>query len=547
VGRVVRFVKKFYLPCPPSSATLHITADNGYQVSVNGNFVGSAQVAPVPGWETSNLKKASLNTDGWNTVENYPVNPTFFNIGANTLEVLAGNEYFNTDDGDPSAGTASNNPGGVIFELAIEYEDCGSCCMQIEMPDDLAGAPGAKVEISGYGTFTNGQTAIMPSGKTVKWRLWVNNKCSQWYDKDVDCQPLVIDSGKYCPMEIQMSPDLAGAPGAKVEISGVGTYKDDDTVILPVCVTVKWRLWVNNKCSQWYDKHVSCDPLVVDPDKYCLMLIDLPDDLASQPGAKVEISGVGTYNDGAKVALPVCVTIQWRLWTNNKCGPWGYKHVDCTPLTAENICITSYCPMEVKIPADLASQPGAKVEISGVGTFTNGAKVILPVSLSIQWRLWVNNKCSEWYDKHVDCSALVVDPAKYCLMDIQMPDELAGAPGAKVEISGVGTYGNDAIVALPVCVTVQWRLWVNNKCSQWYDKHVDCSALAVDSKKYCLMDIQIPADTKAEISGVGTYSNGAIVVLPVCVTVQWRLWVNNKCGQWYDKHVDCNPLVGGAE
>jgi hypothetical protein len=278
---------------------------------------------------------------------------------------------------------------------------------------------------------------------------------------------------------------------------------------------------------------------VVDQAKYCLMEIKMPADLAGAPGAKVEISGVGTYSNGAKVALPVSVTIQWRLWVNNKCSQWYDKNVDCNPLVVDQ---AKYCLMDIQMPADLAGAPGAKVEISGVGTYNNSATVVLPVSVTIQWRLWVNNKCSQWYPKTVDCNSLVVDQAKYCLMEIQMPADLAVAPGAKVEISGVGTYSNGATVVLPVCVTIQWRLWVNNKCSQWYTQHVDCKPLAVDTGKYCNMLIDITAG-KAEISGVGTYSSGATVVLPVSVTIQWRLWTGNQAGPWQPKKVDCTSLL----
>jgi hypothetical protein len=43
--------------------------------------------------------------------------------GENLVEVVAANEYADTDDGYPWTGTASNNPGGVIWEITIEYTD----------------------------------------------------------------------------------------------------------------------------------------------------------------------------------------------------------------------------------------------------------------------------------------------------------------------------------------------------------------------------------------------------------------------------------------
>jgi Mor family transcriptional regulator len=262
VGRVVRFVKKFDLPCPPSSAILHITADNGYQVWVNGNPVGSAQVAPVPGWATSNLKEASLNSQGWQTVESYTVNPAFFNVGANTLEVLAGNEYFDTDDsGNPSSGTASNNPGGVIFELDIEHEDCNSCCMQIKMPEDLAAA-GAKVNIR-YDNpdkdFGDGDSVYLPKGNSIQWQLKVGGFASAWKTKSVDCSALVVTDADYCLMTIQIPTD------AKVDIrydSPDKQYVNGDSVYLPKGNSIQWKIYIGGSWSGWQTKNVDCSDLV---------------------------------------------------------------------------------------------------------------------------------------------------------------------------------------------------------------------------------------------------------------------------------------------
>jgi Mor family transcriptional regulator len=424
VGRVVRFVKKFDLPCPPSSAILHITADNGYQVWVNGNPVGSAQVAPVPGWATSNLKEASLNSQGWQTVESYTVNPAFFNVGANALEVLAGNEYFDTDDGDPSSGTASNNPAGVIFKLDIEHEDCNSCCMQIKMPDGLAAA-GAKVNIrydnpdKDYG---NGDSVCLPKGKDIQWQLKVGGFTSTWKTKPVDCSPLVVTDADYCLMTINIPAGLAAA-GAKVNIRYDNPDKDygnGESVYLPKGIDIQWQLKVGGFTSTWKTKPVDCSPLVVTDDDYCLMTIDIPDDLAAA-GAKVNIrydNPDKDYADGDMVYLPKGIDIQWQLKVGGFTSAWKTKSVDCSPLVVTD---ADYCLMTIDIPDDQAAA-GAKINIrydNPDKDYGDGDSVYLPKGIDIQWQLKVSGFASAWKTKHVDCTPLTMASAGSCACEVK--------------------------------------------------------------------------------------------------------------------------------
>jgi len=131
-GRVVLFETTFDIPGNPTSATLHIAADNGWEAWVNsGTHYRSATVSGT-GWENSRLYQADLNTSGWQNT-GQPVIPAAELVnGTNTLYVLAGNEYFyNTPAGEGSGGTppaynadpyTQKNPGAVIFHLEIEYE-----------------------------------------------------------------------------------------------------------------------------------------------------------------------------------------------------------------------------------------------------------------------------------------------------------------------------------------------------------------------------------------------------------------------------------------
>ena len=131
-GRVVLFETTFNIPGNPLSATLRIAADNGYEAWVNtGTHYRSATAAA--GWETSNLHEAWLSTSGWQSYGTFVISGSELVNGSNTLYVLAGNEYFWSDDGDspipPTVGTWGTggyhqyNPGAAIFQLDVEYEE----------------------------------------------------------------------------------------------------------------------------------------------------------------------------------------------------------------------------------------------------------------------------------------------------------------------------------------------------------------------------------------------------------------------------------------
>jgi hypothetical protein len=123
-GDVVTFERSFYIPGNPTSGTLHITCDNGYEVYLNGNPipVGSAQLSP--GWGPGHLTLAYVDTNDWQSVESYP-GLTLLQ-GNNLLEIKTANEYMGPDDGQQNDGTVGSNPAGLIYELVYEYTDgCG--------------------------------------------------------------------------------------------------------------------------------------------------------------------------------------------------------------------------------------------------------------------------------------------------------------------------------------------------------------------------------------------------------------------------------------
>jgi conserved repeat domain len=152
-GRVVVFEQHFTLDGTPQAGTLHITADNCWEVFINGVFLARSSAAKVAGWELTNLHEAYVATTGWQTVGHIAVPDTMLVNGENTITILAANEYFWSDDGNsPSPAFRLSpyyqyNPGGLIFKLDVGYEE-------------FVADPGIQVEKEGLPVSTTENTTI---------------------------------------------------------------------------------------------------------------------------------------------------------------------------------------------------------------------------------------------------------------------------------------------------------------------------------------------------------------------------------------------------
>ncbi len=130
-GRVVIFQKTFNIAGIPQNSLLHITADNGYEVWVNGVYLARSASAKVAGWELTNLFEASLGSTGWQTVGHLNIPAVMLNTGSNTIKILAGNEqydYISPYEFNNSTQPVYRlspyqqlNPGAAIFKLDVIY------------------------------------------------------------------------------------------------------------------------------------------------------------------------------------------------------------------------------------------------------------------------------------------------------------------------------------------------------------------------------------------------------------------------------------------
>lgn len=125
VGDVVEFEEVFNVPGAVTSADLYITADNGYEFHIDEESGRPGHVED--GFECSDLSEDEVSGEAgtWDEVESYDITDAV-SEGENTLTILGVNEQQSVED-DGGDGTVESNPGGLIFEVQIEYEDCVEC------------------------------------------------------------------------------------------------------------------------------------------------------------------------------------------------------------------------------------------------------------------------------------------------------------------------------------------------------------------------------------------------------------------------------------
>jgi len=135
-GRVVVFEKKFFIDGTASSGTLDITADNCWEVWINGILLKRSDTAKVADWELTDLSEPYVGSSGWQHVSHITVDASMLHNGDNTIKILAGNEYYsNTAPGEfnnsdqpafRSDPYRQMNPGALIFRMSIPYVETPS-------------------------------------------------------------------------------------------------------------------------------------------------------------------------------------------------------------------------------------------------------------------------------------------------------------------------------------------------------------------------------------------------------------------------------------
>jgi uncharacterized repeat protein (TIGR01451 family) len=163
-GRVVVFEKEFTITGTPLDSNIRITADNCWEVFINGISMGKSATAKVASWWSTNLRETSVATTGWQSVGNVNIPAASLNNGLNTLTIYAANEYFFSDDGNnPSPALRVSpyyqyNPGAMIFSMTVNY-------------DEFVAAPSVTVEK----TATIGGDLVDEAGDEISYEVVVTN------------------------------------------------------------------------------------------------------------------------------------------------------------------------------------------------------------------------------------------------------------------------------------------------------------------------------------------------------------------------------------
>jgi hypothetical protein len=100
----VTFTKTFTLPNTINIATLNIAGDDFYEVYVNENNVAS-----------------EFNEGNFLTIKNFNITKAL-QAGSNIIKIKTINAKYFYD----GLGTSQNNPGGVIFKVDIDAQDCNT-------------------------------------------------------------------------------------------------------------------------------------------------------------------------------------------------------------------------------------------------------------------------------------------------------------------------------------------------------------------------------------------------------------------------------------
>jgi hypothetical protein len=287
--------------------------------------------------------------------------------------------------------------------------------------------------------------------------------------------------------------------------------------------------------------------------------VKLPQELIDA-GATVSIRyAVSGLGDGDTFDAVPGKNFQWKLEVNGFESGYKTTSVACDGIL--EVTTADYCEMEIQVPDVCPQCPEAEacanpedcqvpievaIRYSKFGWLGNGAKVILPKGINIQWKLRVNGFQSGYQSKPVDCTALVVPEGDLCCMHIEMPQDLQEAGGqVAIRYSEFGWLDHCKCVCLPKGINIQWKLKVNGFESGYKSKPVDCTPIVVEDADWCLMKIQIPDGAQVAIrySSFGWMGDGTEVYLPQGINIQWKIYIDGAWSGYNTKKIDCSPLV----
>ncbi|MBZ0278013.1 MAG: hypothetical protein K8I60_17835, partial [Anaerolineae bacterium] len=267
--------------------------------------------------------------------------------------------------------------------------------------DTLLGDP-HKVEVSGVGYYTSGDTFHVPPGANLSYRLRRNGIAGPWQQISFAAGETdwSLDFAMVSVSLFDASDNLLGDPH-KVEVSGVGYYTSGDVFNVPPGANLSFRLRRNGIAGPWQQVSFAAGATSWSLD-FATVSVTLyndededgigPADLLYDPH-KVEVSGVGYYTSGDVFNVPPGANLSFRLRRNGIAGPWQQRVFDVGATTWELEFAT--VEVQIELPADVASQ--TKIEVSGVGYYSDDAVFDVPPGARLSFRLRNNGWAGPWY------------------------------------------------------------------------------------------------------------------------------------------------------
>jgi hypothetical protein len=232
-----------------------------------------------------------------------------------------------------------------------------------------------------------------------------------------------------------------------------GPFKDGEIAPLNAG-TYSWKFRVNGYTTPLRTGFVvnGTNELNVTAADYCKRKVVIPSDMKNLDSSPAYITDrwlPNTYKffNNDSYYLPMGTTDAYWL-TINGMSTLHNKVVDCTPLMAGEMVASSYCKMQIIVPAELQAL-GATVRIYGISqTFTGGETVVLPIGQTITWYLKINGFEVAHTGKPVDCTPVNVTTADYC--------SVVNNTGQTININKTIILAPGSSVVLPMGANIEW-------------------------------------------------------------------------------------------
>jgi hypothetical protein len=398
---------------------------------------------------------------------------------------------------------------GRAWDLTGEF-----CEMAVDIPT------GAWVNINGVGWYQDGTKLWMPTGARIKYLAANANKYvrSPWAYHDIDCDPL---APSFCEMVVDIP------TGTWVNINGVGWYQDGTKLWMPTGAKIKYLAANANKYvrSPWAYHDIDCDPLAP---SFCAMEVELEKNVWK----KVKINGVGWYQDGTVLQMPIGAAIKYLAEdVNGDRTGWQTKPIDCSDLLPA-------CKVTVTLP------PGVYLYIEHVGYFQDGEVAEVKPVKTHRYKLYDSTKkvSTDWKNKSFsasDCGKTWDLTGEFCNMSIDLDSS-----DGYVYIENVGYFQHGNTKWVPTGASFRYRAYDSTKkvMRNWRTHTVGCEAL---KPGFCNMGISLSDSYEwVYIENVGWFQDGDSDWMPSGASFRYKACDANKqnCTGWVNKSVDCNDL-----